>query len=230
MSTICSSYRDLHGTDDQRFEPLGNARHAGARLGVLAPHDFGHHVEERFAFERLRPRRAFVQNHPERVLIRASVDELARAHLLGRHVRGRADHRARAGEIGQLTLLGDLRDAGKSTTFGTISPLRFFSKKMLSGFEISVHHAGVVGRPDPGTHRQHDVRNALRGKRPLAREQRPKALAFEKFHHQVRQTFLNAEVPSRPRRAGAECAMQVRPRAESGLEHPRGARTPGAAP
>ena len=92
----------------QRLAPLGGRR------GVLLE-DRVHRLDGRVALERAASRQHLVEHDAEREDVGAVIDGLP-AHLLGRHVPHRAEHRARAGQrtrVGEQRRLGLERRAGR---------------------------------------------------------------------------------------------------------------------
>ena len=103
-------------------------------------HVMDHDQEIAFLLERHSARQRFEQDDPERVQVRAVVDDLA-AHLFRRHVVHRSNHRPRHGELLPPLDLGnaEVHHLGDS----------FRRQHDVGGLEVAVHHAHPVRCREP---------------------------------------------------------------------------------
>ena len=137
------------------------------------------------AVDRARPGDHLVEHHPDGVEVRARVDLVGAAGLLGRHVLGRAHDDAGDGELLLLRIGAPrLGDAEVDELEEGLSPAE--RDEHVLGLEVAVDDAERVRRLE----RLEDLRRVVARRRhrqpPLALHHRRQRLALQQLHHDVR--------------------------------------------
>ncbi|MFO0634431.1 MAG: hypothetical protein U0168_16415 [Nannocystaceae bacterium] len=171
---------DDHGLHDRR--DLGVGRHRRGqrqRLGQVATE----HAHEVVAVERHHAGEELVQADGRGVDVGAGVRRIAHG-LLGRHVLGRAEHRAGAREAAALTaLVGDLGDA-EVEQLDEVAAVGALHQEAVRGLEVTVDDAARVGSLERADDLQHQLARARPGEAPLATQHHREVLALEVLHRE----------------------------------------------
>ena len=170
----------------------------GARrqLGRLGLENGGHGLDRGVAAERPRSREHLVQHGAEREDVRPEVRRLA-AHLLGRHVSGRSEHRAgnrghrRHGVRQCADGFGQLRQAEVEDLHPPVG-----GDEDVLGLEIAMHDAALVRGGHAAGRLRGDIERDPVGQR-APQERRAERLAFEELRHDVGPALVDPHVEHR---------------------------------
>ena len=200
------------GMSAKRFVEIARERavnHAGqAPRHVLAQarqrrrvplHDVQHQAGEVLADERRAPREHLVEHDAQRIDVDAMIGVLARAHLLRRHVFGRAHDVARQRDVAGRRRVGDgqLGHAEVQHLAVTDRSVRVHAQEDVVRLQIAVDDAVEVRRRDTAHGGQHE-RDRL-DERHLSRSLHPigERLAREQLHDQTRRALVLDDVEDR---------------------------------
>ena len=148
--------------------------------------------DRRRRLERRQAAQHAIERRAQAVDVGARIERLG-AHLLGRHVVRRADHRAAERDRRRLLALAQLRQA-EIQHLGVLGSVAARDGHEVLGLEVAVNDPGLVRLGERGADLDEQLGRARERQRPLAREHGAQVLALDVLHDQVERLVPLPEV------------------------------------
>ena len=143
-----------HAPEEDRLQVLRDVGPEAPERHRIGPHHGETDLRDRLPLERRDPGEELVENEPERPDVRARIDVLRGAHLLGRHVERRAHERPGRRHPGVARARRDLRDP-EVEDLEDARAVRLPREEEVARLQIAVDDAGRVGLGEPFRRLQH---------------------------------------------------------------------------